>query len=67
MTAHSITVDFDDFGWSALREEARSQGISVEDLVAHAAMYYLSDLESGRVAAKVLRGADAPGEPGEPR
>jgi hypothetical protein len=58
MTAHPITVAFDNFGWSALQDEARSQGISVEELVVHAAMYYLSDLDTGRVARQVLRGAE---------
>jgi hypothetical protein len=64
MTAHSITVAFDDFGWSALRDEAHNQGISVEELVVHAAMYYLSDLDSGRIAGQVLGRAEAPDESG---
>jgi hypothetical protein len=64
MTAHSVKVVFDDFGWSALRDEAHNQGISVEELVVHAAMYYLSDLDSGRLAEQVLRRAEAPEESG---
>jgi hypothetical protein len=53
----AVTLDFDDFGWSALREEAERQGVTLEELLEHAALYYLSDLDSGRVAAKILRRA----------
>jgi hypothetical protein len=55
---HELKTTFDDFGWSSLTEEAERQGISVEELVRHAAMYYLSDLHEGRVAARILRSAE---------
>jgi hypothetical protein len=29
--------------------------VAVEELLAHAALYYLSDLDSGRMAARVFR------------
>jgi hypothetical protein len=39
---HTVEVVFDDFGWEALTREAKLQGISVEELVYHAAIYYLA-------------------------
>jgi hypothetical protein len=63
----AVSLDFDEFGWTALQEEAERQGVSIEELLEHAALYYLSDLDSGRVAAKILKRADidAPGAPAE--
>jgi hypothetical protein len=37
-----VEVEFEDFGWEALTEEAERQGVSVEELVYHAAMLYLA-------------------------
>jgi hypothetical protein len=54
-TAHRATLEFSDFAWRALSEEAERQAVPLEELVAHAALYYLADLHSGRLAARVLR------------
>ena len=59
MTApRRVAVEFDEFGWSALVAEAARQNVSPEELVAHATMYYLSDLDSGRPAARVFEGGE---------
>lgn len=55
---HELTITFDDFGWEGLSSEAARQGIAVEELVLHAAMYYLSDLHTGRAAVQILQRAD---------
>ena len=60
-----MTIELSDFAWSSISEEARRQGVPVEELLAHAAMYYLADLDSGRIAARVVRGMDH--EEGEDR
>jgi hypothetical protein len=52
--SHIVTAEFDDFGFGQIQDAARRQGVPVETLLVHAAMYYLADLESGRMAAKVL-------------
>jgi len=52
---HRITIELDEFGWRALSDEAARQNVTVEELLVHAAMYYLSDLDTGRVAARVLK------------
>jgi predicted DNA-binding ribbon-helix-helix protein len=50
---HTVEVEFDAFGWEALHNVAERQGVSVEELVAHAAMYYLADEDSGRTSHNV--------------
>jgi hypothetical protein len=50
---HEATVSLTEFGWNALSDEAERQGIPVEELLAHAAMYYVADLDAGRLAARV--------------
>jgi hypothetical protein len=57
-------LELEDFGYEALVDEARRQDVPIEELLAHAVMYYLADLDSGRIAARVLR---APREKGTPR
>lgn len=55
MTPHRVTIEFDDFGFDQLTEAAARQGVSVEELLVHAGMYYLADLDGGRMATKVFR------------
>jgi hypothetical protein len=45
-----LKVAFDDETWTALEEEARRQGVEPEDLAVHALLYFLADLDSGRLA-----------------
>jgi heme oxygenase len=52
---HTASAEFDDFVWGRLQEEAARQEVTVDQLVAHAAIYYLGDLDSGRIATRVLR------------
>jgi hypothetical protein len=63
LTQHSVTVEFDEFGWQSLVEEAERQDVPVEELVLHASMYYLSDLHSGRAAAKIFNRSLRPVRP----
>ena len=51
---HEVTISLDDFGWSRLTAEAETQGVSPEELVVHATIYYLSDVDSGRIGRKPL-------------
>ena len=43
-------VELDDATWGALSEEADRQGVSTELLAMHALLYFLADIDSGRVA-----------------
>jgi hypothetical protein len=49
-----LELDLDAEAWKALREESKRQGVSIERVLEHAAMYLLADLDSGRVAARIL-------------
>ena len=53
--SHNVTIELDDFGFEQLAQEAQRQGVSLEELLVHAGMYYLSDLDSGRMATRVFR------------
>jgi hypothetical protein len=54
--ASKVEVEFDEFGWEALTDEARRQGVTIEELVVHAAMYYLADADRERFSHRVPRG-----------
>ena len=51
----SLELALTDFSRSSLEQAARRQGVSVSTLVARAALYYLVERESDRVAARVPR------------
>jgi hypothetical protein len=60
-----VTIELDDFGWRGLCEEAERQGVDVETLVEHAAMYFLADVDSGRAAVQIFRRSVADRAPGK--
>jgi hypothetical protein len=49
--------------WEGLEGEAQSQGIPVERLLEHAALLYLADSDSGRLAKRLLDRAEEDDEP----
>ena len=55
----AVQVEVDGATWDALLEEARRQGVDIGVLSAHAILYFMSDVHSGRVAQRV---ADAVAE-----
>ena len=44
-----LSVSFDDETWAALEEEAERQSVSPDALAVHALLYFLADLDSGRL------------------
>jgi hypothetical protein len=54
-----VRVEVDDATWNALLREARRQGVDIRVLAAHAVLYFMADVESGRVAQRM---ADAVAE-----
>ena len=48
-----VTLELGDFTWERLRSEAERQGVSIEELVAHAILYFLADFDSGRIARRI--------------
>lgn len=65
--APRVEVEFDEFGWETLTDEARRQGVTVEELVVHAAMYYLADADRERFSHRVPRGPGSSVSPDEAR
>ncbi len=56
----SLAVPMEAFTWEALEEESARLGVSVEDLAAFAVLYYLADLDSGRIARRMARSPRPP-------
>ena len=48
-----LAVPLDGFAWEAIQQESARLGVSEEDLVAYAVMYYLADVDSGRIARRM--------------
>lgn len=50
-----MEVSLEGFAWEALERESERSGVPVQELIAFAVLYYLADLDSGRVARQVMR------------
>jgi len=58
--SHTIMVRLDEFGLDALIEESDRLGVSSEELASFSVLYYLADLDSGRIARRLPpRSADS--------
>jgi hypothetical protein len=55
-----LEVDMDDDIFSALHQEASGQGVDPARLAEHALLYYLADLDGGRLAERVGGAVDNP-------
>jgi hypothetical protein len=54
-TERGLSLKLDRFAWESIAEEAAREGLTVEELVGYAVLYYLADADSGRVARQVSR------------
>jgi hypothetical protein len=52
--ALELTLDLDADSWNELDREAERQEVSVERLLEHAIVYFLADLDAGRVEQRML-------------
>jgi hypothetical protein len=50
---HALTLHLGDFAHDTIDEEAARLGISVEELATFALLYYLADMDSGRIAREI--------------
>lgn len=53
--ARTLTLELDPECLQTLRSEAENQGLALPRLLEHAALLYLADVESGRVAERIVR------------
>jgi hypothetical protein len=51
----SLTLRLDGFAWEALEEEAAQEGLAIEELVTFSVLYYLADLDGGRISRRISR------------
>jgi Arc/MetJ-type ribon-helix-helix transcriptional regulator len=49
----AVTARLDRETWQALQEEAERQNVSADDLTRHAVLYFLADVDSGRVGQRL--------------
>lgn len=48
-----VTLQLEGFAANAIDEEAGRLGITVEELVSFSVLYYLADVDSGRIARQI--------------
>lgn len=58
-TVRRIALEMDGFGWSELELQSQQLGVSEAELVRFALMYYLADVDSGRIARALADGPSA--------
>jgi hypothetical protein len=51
----SVTLRLEDFAWDAIYGEASSAGSTIEELIAFSVLYYLADIDSGRISRRISR------------
>jgi hypothetical protein len=54
-TDRSLMLRLDDFAWEAIEEEAAREGLTTEELVAFSVLYYVADVDSGRISRQISR------------
>jgi len=54
-TDRSVTLTLKGFAWETLDEEAERERITTDELVTFAVLYYLADIDSGRIARRITR------------
>jgi hypothetical protein len=52
-SVEGLDVDLDDETFAALRQEASGQGVEPSRLAEHALLYFLADLDGGRLAERL--------------
>lgn len=53
-----VALSLDEELWSAFQSEAAEQGVSSEQLAEHAALYFVAELDSGRLTRRILEETD---------
>jgi len=54
-TKRCVTLTLEGFAWETLDEEAERERITSDELVTFAVLYYLADVDSGRIARRITR------------
>jgi len=59
-----LELRVDDDVWRSFEAEAKKQGVSTTRLVEHAALYFVADLNAGRIEARILEEGETGEAPG---
>jgi hypothetical protein len=51
--ARSVSVPLQGFAWESIAQESVRLGVPVEELISFAVLYYLADVDSGRIARRI--------------
>jgi hypothetical protein len=66
-SARSLELTLESFAWDTLDEEAEREGITTEELITFSVLYYLADVDSGRISRRITRSPYPRQESPEPR
>lgn len=53
--ACSLLLEFEGSTWETLSEESAKNGLTVEEFITFSVLYYLADVDSGRIARRISR------------
>ncbi|HVY77003.1 MAG TPA: hypothetical protein VG898_00675 [Solirubrobacterales bacterium] len=56
-----LEVSVGDSLWKSLQDEAREQDVTVERLLEHATLYFVAEIDAGRVAGRIVEGLEGEG------
>jgi hypothetical protein len=48
-----LSLQLDEFAWEAIQHESTRLQVSEEELIAYAVLYYIADIDSGRIARRI--------------
>lgn len=54
-TERTLTLRLHGFAWETLEEETTREGLNTEKLIAFSVLYYLADVDSGRISRQVSK------------
>lgn len=58
----ALQLEIDGELWDLLEEEAERQGVSPQQMVTHASLYVVGEVDAGRATRRILDGLEEPGE-----
>jgi predicted transcriptional regulator len=59
----TVELELDESDWSALEVEAVAQRVSLETLLEHAALLFIADVDSGRLAVRIAADEEESDDP----
>lgn len=54
-TERSVTLRLESFAWETIEREAAGEGLTAAELITFSVLYYLADIDSGRISRRISR------------